>query len=916
MRNLLILLSVIIPCCCCAAKREFLLAENSRASLPIVVPSNADISTLYAAEELSKYLRLITGADFEIQNNAPKSRNAIRVGFPYKGEKKLDEIRIFVKEGSLHITGEGKRGVLYATYRLLENVGWGFWAPDNETIPNLKKLSVPFDIDIVNAPAFEVRQPHGASVYTRPDWKAKLAANGDMYCGAGSLAGKFGGHRQYDISQNAAGLYGYGKKADLLAKHPEWFAWRKKKNSRSGQQICMTNAGCREEVLRRVEEIMAKDPSRRQISVSIGDGFEFCQCESCEKIRKSEGESGLGVDLANYIARSVKDRYPSLRILTFAYEATKRPPKTMRLEPNVDVCFAFIQRDYSRSPSEFKPHDELLAKWTELSGGNVYVWGYNAQFKSYFTPYPIIDQMGDEMRTYKKFGVKGVFMQMSESALSDFIDMKCWLFSKLAWNPEQDEMALMRQWCDGACGKAAPYVYEWLAHMKKVRERVKADRRKGILLYAGDTRDYFTADDIVTGRELLSKALSAAEGDERAFRQVEKIAFSLDVVSLVRYNCDVAAAARKRDVKLPSREELYRSVRALSSRYKNGSWCEGMSFKEAMLRLRHGELWPDKKGDWMTTPSLWTFKNPVVAQSAPREPSIAYDEKTKSYVMVDTREEGLVMTVARRAVDLFAKGAEAKIVCKNSSSYRFINGELYCCKDGKWRIYATVESKGETHICVLESTKAFGQYKNRGRVIEDENVADPTLLKTSDGKIYLVYAVKGAKRGIVVRQMKNYLKADSRSVEIVSWKEGKKLSSPAVVQMGGKTFIVYASGDEGKSVMKALELSGLNPMTPASWKKLFFKDAWGKKTDVLMTSGNAVHKALSLYGPRSVNVFLPPGSDEQWFIYQGWSTPSPTDKAKGLMTLMQQFDFGDDGSLIRQAGPMFNIYLLQPGIKK
>jgi hypothetical protein len=284
--------------------------------------------------------------------------------------------------------------------------------------------------------------------------------------------------------------------------------------------------------------------------------------------------------------------------------------------------------------------------------------------------------------------------------------------------------------------------------------------------------------------------------------------------------------------------------------------------------------------------------------------------------MVDTREEGLVMTVARRAVDLFAKGAEAKIVCKNSSSYRFINGELYCCKDGKWRIYATVETNGETHICVLESTKAFGQYKNCGRVIEDENVADPTLLKMSDRKTYLVYAVKGAKQGIVVRRMKNYLKADSRSVEVVSGKEDKKLSSPAVVQRGGKTFIVYVSGDEGKSVMKALELNGSNPMTPASWKKLFFKDAWGKKTDVLMTSGNAVHKALSLYGPRSVNVFASNAVDEQWFIYQGWSTPSPTDKAKGLMTLMQQFDFGDDGSLIRQAGPMFNIYLLQPGIKK
>lgn len=895
---------------------DFIIVKNGKAVRFVAIPEKAPPSTVYAAEELAKYLGMMSGAEFKIIENPSSGVAALRVGYPCGDLRRSEEIRIFVKGSSLHITGEGTRGTLYAAYRLLELLGCGFWAPGNETVPKKKALTVPDGINIADAPAFEVRQPHGASVYTRPDWKVKLAVNGDMYCGAGSLAGKFGGHRQYDISQSAAGLYGYGKKAHLLKEHPEWFAWRKKTGSRSGQQICMTNPGARAEILRRVDAIMRKDPSRRQISVSIGDGFEFCQCESCEKIRKREGESGLGVDLANYIARSVKDKYPSLRILTFAYEATKRPPKTMRLEPNVDVCFAFIQRDYSRSPSEFKPHDELLAKWTELSGGNVYVWGYNAQFKSYFTPYPIIDQMGDEMRTYRKFGVKGVFMQMSESALSDFIDMKCWLFSKLAWNPEQDEMALMRQWCDGACGKAAPYVYEWLAHMKKVRERVKADRRKGILLYAGDTRDYFTADDIVTGRELLSKALSAAEGDERAFRQVEKIAFSLDVVSLVRYNCDVAAAAGKRDVKLPSREELYRSVRSLSSRYKNGSWCEGMSFKEAMLRLRHGELWPDKKGDWMTTPSLWTFKNPVVAQSAPREPSVAYDEKTKSYVMVDTREEGLVMTVARRAVDLFAKGAEAKIVCKNSSSERFVNGELRCFEDGKWRIYATVETNGETHICVLESPKAFGQYKNRGRMIEDENAADPTLLKTSDGKIYLVYAVKGAKRGIVVRQMKNFLKADSRSVEIVSGKEDEKLSSPAVVRRGGKTFVVYVSGDEGRSVMKALEFNGLNPMVSKSWENVFFKDAWGKKTDVLMGSGSAVAKKLSLYGPKAVNVFLPPGSNEQWFIYQGWSTPSPTDKAKGLMTLMQQFDFGDDGSLICQAGPMFNIYLLQPTVKK
>lgn len=913
------ILSSILLAANAAMGGDFIIAKNGKTVRVVAIPEKAPPSTVYAAEELAKYLGMMSGAEFKIIENPSSGVAALRVGYPCGDLRRSEEIRIFVKGSSLYITGEGTRGTLYATYRLLELLGCGFWAPGNETVPKKKALMVPDDINIADAPAFEVRQPHGASVYTRPDWKVKLAVNGDMYCGAGSLAGKFGGHRQYDISQSAAGLYGYGKKAHLLKEHPEWFAWRKKTGSRSGQQICMTNPGARAEILRRVDAIMRKDPSRRQISVSIGDGFEFCQCESCEKIRKREGESGLCVDLANYIARSVKDKYPSLRILTFAYEATKRPPKTMRLEPNVDVCFAFIQRDYSRSPSEFKPHDELLAKWTELSGCNVYVWGYNAQFKSYFTPYPIIDQMGDEIRTYKKFGVKGVFMQMSESALSDFIDMKCWLFSKLAWNPEQDEMALMRQWCDGACGKAAPYVYEWLAHMKKVRERVKADRRKGILLYAGDTRDYFTADDIVTGRELLSKALSAAEGDERAFRQVEKIAFSLDVVSLVRYNCDVAAAARKRDVKLSSREELYHSVRSLSSRYKNGSWCEGMSFKEAMLRLRHGELWPDKKGDWMTTPSLWTFKNPVVNESAQHEPSIAYDEKLKSYLMVDVRGEGLVMSRAERAVDLFYKPAETKVVYKSSSIGDVVNGELHCGRDGKWRIYVTVNTKNGPRIGVLESPKSFGQYQNRGLLMSSEDAYDPTILEMPNGNMYLVYATSAGKSSVVIRQMRTPNKVDLKSSKIILADNDKTIfSSPAVVRKGKRMFIVYISstGSPRDAVFNAVEHDGGNVMCDASWKALSFRDPWGKPTKALMNSGSAFRKKQNIYSLSSLNVFSPPGSLDSWFVYQGWNVSAPVDKKKCTATLMQQFDFDKEDKLIRQAGPLLNLYVLQPGIKK
>ena len=48
-----------------------------------------------------------------------------------------DGLRVTVKNGEITLSGGNERGVLYAVYRLLEELGCRFYAEDTEVIPTL-----------------------------------------------------------------------------------------------------------------------------------------------------------------------------------------------------------------------------------------------------------------------------------------------------------------------------------------------------------------------------------------------------------------------------------------------------------------------------------------------------------------------------------------------------------------------------------------------------------------------------------------------------------------------------------------------------------------------------------------------------------------------------------------------------------
>ena len=92
----------------------------------------------------------------------------------------LDGLRITVKDGEVTLSGGNGRGVLYAVYRLLEELGCRFYAEDTEVIPTMtpaEAAAILHDgLDIAEVSPFEYRDLYWTCTY-RPDFAVKRRIN-------------------------------------------------------------------------------------------------------------------------------------------------------------------------------------------------------------------------------------------------------------------------------------------------------------------------------------------------------------------------------------------------------------------------------------------------------------------------------------------------------------------------------------------------------------------------------------------------------------------------------------------------------------------------------------------------------------------------------------------------------------------
>ena len=444
------------------AHAEFTVASGGKPRCVIVQQTGATAPEQHAVAELALHLNQITGATFIVQTNAQAaSKSSIIVGpgalaaklFPEIDLAKLgsEEFVVRTKGRHLLLAGGRPRGTIYAVNRFLQDqCGVRWWTPWATNLPQHSTLRVPA-LDLRGRPAFEYRAPFWFSGFD-PLWKVRNGVNSEWHNIPAGLGGcvKYKGH--------AHTFYPLVPPEKHFAVHPEWYSLINGKRTHERAQLCLSNPELRDFVVERVKEWLRESPDASIISVTQNDWHGACQCDQCKAIDDAEGgPSGSMLAFVNYIAEKIEPEFPQAAVDTFAYQYTRKPPKTIQPRPNVIVRLCSIECNF-REPLDDPSNAAFLADlegWSKICR-RLYIWDYTTDFAAYLLPHPNWFTLGPNVRLFQKFGVRGVFEQGAYQGYGgEMSELRAWVLAQLLWHPQQDDRALINEFLDGYYGKAA-----------------------------------------------------------------------------------------------------------------------------------------------------------------------------------------------------------------------------------------------------------------------------------------------------------------------------------------------------------------------------------------------------------------------------------------------------------------------------
>ena len=573
----------------CACKEQPVkLAENGNALAPIVVPDNPTRAEEYAAKELKEHLDKITGGTFEIVkfSAANKSKKSVYLGdtpqtrklAPDFDPKKVpfDTTLVKTADGNLLIGGHARRGTLYAVYSFLEDeLGTKWWTAKESFIPNKPTITLGA-IDKKYSPPLQFRQTN----YIPDSFNWKFAArnkNGQLKPDDKELS--------KEISQSfAIGYHSFYKimpPEKYFAKHPEWYSEIGGKRvfkvpERGLAQLCLTNAEMRAELIKNIREKLARMPYARFVHISQNDYYNYCECKKCADFVNAHGgeQSALLVDTANAVGEAIEKDYPDTRVVTFAYQYSRRAPKNIKPRGNVWIELCSIECDFAH-PLEsdtdygFTPD---IKEWSKLTR-NLTIWNYTTCFSNYIIPYPNIYLVGGDIRFFVKNGAIGLFEQGNSFCnAGDFNSMRLWVMSKLMWNPNLDDKKLVDEFLRGYYGDEIAAIYR--EYLDTIENRARSVKYAQGCDYV-DTLTWMDIHTYNKAATLMQKALDTAKDLEEAgkalhslLRKVWLDRLPIDYVGTM-YNVQLHRLAKQAGTTVAYPKDVESSAQNIINRFVN-----------------------------------------------------------------------------------------------------------------------------------------------------------------------------------------------------------------------------------------------------------------------------------------------------------------------------------------------------------
>ena len=469
------------------------LAQDGASGYRIVKPVVSSAAEDEAADQLRDYFERITGAALPIvPDSAAEQAREICVG----GTNRGTALAALTPEGfikkvageKIFLAGQDARGTLYAVFSFLEEqLGVRWFTPTLTKVPESALLRIDAALDDIQNPVFE-RRDTWVCVVENPDWKAHNKINtynGEKY--GGGIGFMNGGHSME-----------YLLPRDLFGMRPELFAWRADENARVVDHPCLTNPDTLDIITANARGILERNTTGTLMSITQPDNQKYCQCQRCTaEAERLGGPSGLMVWFVNQVAREFKTTYPDAIFHTFAYQYTRKPPSKLAPGPDgnvaesnvavelcsIECCFAHPLEtcghergeslgDYvSEKPSTFAGD---LKGWPAYCQ-RLYIYNYALNAVQYMRPFPDFQVLSPNFKFFAGNSVRSVFVQgntLGGSKTGEFDEMRCYVMSKLLWNPDADAEYHMMDFMRAYYGeKAASYIKEYIDML--VRKTVK-----------------------------------------------------------------------------------------------------------------------------------------------------------------------------------------------------------------------------------------------------------------------------------------------------------------------------------------------------------------------------------------------------------------------------------------------------------
>lgn len=593
--------------------------ENGTSDYSIILPPHPSEVDRFAAKELQRYVRRISGAVLPISDvQTPHSvligiSFAREYGIPVNGDELGFDGYVIKTEGDgVVLAGREERGTLYAVYSFLEQIGCRWYAPNFEFygkwggqyIPEKSSITLPA-LDIIRKPDYKYRKEYVEEGWTHTvaadkkliSWMAKVGMNTLVYplnydgenrvvwdkvrkslipeLKKRGLLIEVGGH----------GYQNFLPPAEYFAKHPDWFGtWDGKRSEDANVVFNTANKAAMNQFTDNVLSYLKSHPEINILDLWPPDGARWSNDSANLALGSPSDRQAL---LLNHIAGVIRKLYPKMKVESIAYSYYLKPPGRVIIDqPNILMDFCPISRSFAHpiwdtASAENARYDRILESWLDGRAfkGEMGFYSYYTKYAWRSLPVVIPHLIQREMAYWHSLGVVGIGC-FSEPGNWFTYQLNHYVIAEASWNSAVNVGSLINNYTTTEFGPAAKFVTRYFKIMERTVPLASRIQGTPPATFA-EMQKYMH--DFETCKKLLKRALSVSSGNEEAEFLIHKLELSLQYATLDLKIREEGISLANRDLNDP-----FNDIKCLMNDYKAMSKLFDDNLSEGVFIRRNG----------------------------------------------------------------------------------------------------------------------------------------------------------------------------------------------------------------------------------------------------------------------------------------------------------------------------------------